>query len=66
MMNNMENNEDKLDLVKCTKNVLEKIFNLELNEGDEEDLIHCFKILIFDDIVYETICPILKVIGKIN
>ena len=60
-MNSTDINEDKLDLVRSIKIVLEKIFNLELNEGEDEDLINSFKVLIFDDHVYETICPILKV-----
>ena len=54
--------DDNLDLVKSIKSILEKIFNLEINEGDENNLTHSFKVLIFDDLVYETITPILKVI----
>ena len=66
MNNNIDFNEDKLDLVKSIKTILERIFNLELNEGDEEDLIYSFKVLIFDDLVYETISPMLKVTYMFN
>ena len=63
MMNNTyeSNNEEKLDLVKSLNSIVEKILKLDLNDEDE-DLQYCFKVLIFDDYVFEIICPLLKVI----
>jgi hypothetical protein len=54
----MNTNEEKLDLVKSMKNVLEKMLTLE---DDDENFQYCFKVLIFDDYVYDIICPLLKV-----
>ena len=59
-MNVHENNEEKLDLVKSLKVIVEKILKLYLND-EEEDLQYCFKVLIFDDYVFDIICPLLKV-----
>ena len=53
-------NEDKLDLVKSLKATVERILKLDIND-DDEDLQFCFKVLIFDDYVYEILCPLLKV-----
>ncbi len=60
-MNVYETNEERLDLVKSLKTVVEKILKLDLNDEDEE-LQYCFKVLIFDDYVFEILCPLLKVI----
>jgi hypothetical protein len=60
-MNVYENtNEERLDLVKSLKTVVERILKLDLNDEDEE-LQYCFKVLIFDDYVFEILCPLLKV-----
>jgi hypothetical protein len=61
-MNSIENsvNEDKLDLVKSLKATIDRILTLDSNEEDE-DLQFCFKVLIFDDYVFDIICPLLKV-----
>jgi len=62
-MNTLSNNmdsDDKINLVMSMKKVIEKIFKLDLQEEDE-DLQNCFKILIFDDYVYDILCPLLKV-----
>jgi len=53
-------NEEKLDLVKSLKSIVERILKLDLNDEDE-DMQYCFKVLIFDDYVFEIICPLLKV-----
>lgn len=53
--------EDKLDLVKSMQNVVDRILKLDINDEDE-DLQYCFKVLVFDDYVFEIICPLLKVI----
>ena len=63
-MNVYETNEERLDLVKSLKTVVERILKLDLNDEDEE-LQYCFKVLIFDDYVFEILCPLLKVIKKI-
>jgi hypothetical protein len=55
----MNGNEEKLDLVRSMKNVLEKMLTLE---DDDENFQYCFKVLIFDDYVFDIICPLLKVI----
>lgn len=60
-MNVYETNEERLDLVKSLKTVVERILKLDLNDEDEE-LQYCFKVLIFDDYVFEILCPLLKVI----
>ena len=51
-------NDEKLDLVKSMKSVLEKMLILE---DDDENFQYCFKVLIFDDYVYDILCPLLKV-----
>jgi hypothetical protein len=53
-------NEDKLNLVKSIKNVVDRILKLDLNDEDE-NLQFCFKVLIFDDYVFNILCPLLKV-----
>lgn len=55
----MNANEEKLDLVRSMKGVLEKMLTLE---DDDENFQYCFKVLIFDDYVFDIICPLLKVI----
>ena len=62
-MNVYETNEERLDLVKSLKTVVERILKLDLNDEDEE-LQYCFKVLIFDDYVFEILCPLLKVKKK--
>lgn len=54
-------NDEKLDLVKSLKSVMERILKLDFLDEDE-DLQYCFKVLIFDDYVFDIICPLLKVI----
>jgi hypothetical protein len=51
---------DKLDLVKSMQKLVEKILKLDISDEDEE-LQYCFKVLIFDDYVFDIICPLLKV-----
>lgn len=68
-MNNISNSskindnesEDKLNLVNSLKKNIDRIFNLDLSDEDE-DLKYCFKALIFDDYVFNILSPILKVI----
>jgi hypothetical protein len=59
-INNNNNTEDKLDLVKSLRATLDRILKLDSNDEDE-DLQFCFKVLIFDDYVFDIICPLLKV-----
>lgn len=47
------------NVVTGLKHTLKSIFNLGANEGDE--LANCFKVLVFDDYVYEILCPLMKV-----
>lgn len=47
------------NVVTGLKNTLKSIFSLGANEGDE--LANCFKVLVFDDYVYEILCPLMKV-----
>jgi len=63
MINNdgLESLQNSLDILKSLQKTINNIFNLELTEGENEELQSCFKILIFDDYVYEIICPLLKV-----
>jgi hypothetical protein len=61
MNSNEISNDEKLDLVKSLKNVVDRILKLDSNVEDE-DLQYCFKVLIFDDYVFDIICPLLKVI----
>ena len=58
---NIGNLEESLDLLKTLKTTLERIFNLDLHDGENEELQYCFKVLIFDDVVYDIISPLLKV-----
>jgi hypothetical protein len=62
-MNSNDNaiNEEKLDFVKSLKATIDRILRLDSNDEDE-DLQFCFKVLIFDDYVFDIICPLLKVI----
>ncbi len=61
MMNSNEiTNDDKIDLVKCLKSSVDRILKLDLSDEDE-DLQHCFKVLIFDDSTFDIISPLLKV-----
>jgi hypothetical protein len=55
-----DSQEEKLDLVKLMKSTVEKILKLDINDEDEE-LQYCFKVLVFDDYVFNLICPLLKV-----
>jgi len=57
---NENEGEDKLNLVTSLKKNIERIFNLDLTD-DDEDLKYCFKALIFDDYVFNILSPILKV-----
>jgi hypothetical protein len=59
-MNSEINNEDRLDLVSSLKGMVERILKLDIKDEDEE-LQYCFKVLIFDDYVFEIISPLLKV-----
>jgi len=56
-----QNLETSMNLLKSMQNVLKNIFNLELSEGENDDLSSCFKVLVFDDHVYDIIYPFLKV-----
>lgn len=66
-MNNssIDNSEEKLNLVRSMKNTVDKILKLDLSDEDE-DLQYCFKVLIFDDYVFDIICPLLKVYTTIT
>jgi hypothetical protein len=59
-MNSEINNEEGLDLVTSLKGIVERILKLDIKDEDE-DLQYCFKVLIFDDYVFEIISPLLKV-----
>ena len=64
-MNNINNtievqSDDKINLVLSMKKNIERIFKLDINDEDE-DLQYCFKVLIFDDYVFDILCPLLKV-----
>jgi len=56
---NLIESDDKINLVMSMKEVIEKIFRLDSEE--DEDLQYCFKVLVFDDYVYDILCPLLKV-----
>lgn len=56
-----QNNFDSLDLAKSLQNIIYKIFKLDLNSDDDEKLLNCFKVLIFDDYTFNIISPLLKV-----
>jgi len=58
---NVESLEKSFDLLKSLQKIINNIFNLELTEGDNDELQTCFKVLVFDDYVYEIINPLLKV-----
>lgn len=47
------------NVVTGLQNTLKTIFSLGANENDE--LANCFKVLVFDDYVYEILCPLMKV-----
>lgn len=51
--------EDKFNIINCLKSNLKSIFSL--NENIDTNLIKCFKVLIFDDAVFQVLSPLLKV-----
>ena len=48
---NFIHTDDKINLVMSMQKVIEKIFKLD--SEDDEDLQYCFKVLVFDDYVYD-------------
>ena len=56
--------DDKINLVLSMKKAIERIFKLDISE-DDEDLQFCFKVLVFDDYVFDILCPLLKVKNNI-
>ncbi len=59
--NNLDTLEESLDLLKALKTNLNQIFNLDSSDVENEELQYCFKVLIFDDYVFDIISPLLKV-----
>ena len=58
----MEKYDESVNLVTSMKDTLEKIFNLNSDNTElEESLKYCFKILLFDDKVFNILSPLLKI-----
>ena len=54
--------ESDLQIVTKFTDQLRRIFNLEITDANyNEDLQNCFKVIVFDDYVFNIISPFLKV-----
>ena len=60
-MENFTKNDSSINLVSNLNLVLKDIFSLKDDYSDDEELKFCFKILLFDDKVFNILSPLLKI-----
>jgi hypothetical protein len=60
-MDNFIKNESSINLVTNMNTILKDIFSLKDDYSDDEELKYCFKILLYDDKVFNILCPLLKI-----
>ena len=60
-MENLPTDDTSINLVKNMNIILQDIFSLKDDYSDDEELKYCFKILLFDDKVFNILAPLLKI-----
>ena len=60
-MDNFNDIDKSINLAKNLNNMLKEIFLLKDDNLDNEELKYCFKVLLFDDNVYNILSPLLKI-----
>ena len=60
-MDNFNEIEKSIDLVKNMNNLLKDIFLLKDDNIDSDEIKYCFKVLLFDDNVFNILSPLLKI-----
>ena len=60
-MDNFSKNDTSINLVTNMNSILQDIFSLKDDFSDDEELKYCFKILLFDDKVFNILSPLLKI-----
>ena len=60
-MDNFIKNDSSINLVTNMNAILKDIFSLKDDYSDDEELKYCFKILLYDDKVFNILCPLLKI-----
>ena len=60
-MDNFIKNDSSINLVTNMNTILKDIFSLKDDYSDDEQLKYCFKILLYDDKVFNILCPLLKI-----
>ena len=60
-MDNFIKNDSSINLVTNMNTILKDIFSVKDDYSDDEELKYCFKILLYDDKVFNILCPLLKI-----
>ncbi len=60
-MDNFDKYDESINLVTNMNNILKDIFSLKDDYTDSDELKYCFKVLIFDDKVFNILSPLLKI-----
>ena len=60
-MDNFEKIDESINLVTNLNNTLKEIFILKDDYSDNDELKYCFKVLLFDDKVFNILSPLLKI-----
>ena len=60
-MDNFSKNDTSINLVTNMNSILQDIFSLKDDYSDDDELKYCFKILLFDDKVFNILSPLLKI-----
>ena len=60
-MENLKKSDTSINLVSNMNLILQDIFSLKDDYSDDEELKFCFKILLFDDKVFNILSPLLKI-----
>ena len=60
-MENLKKSDTSINLVSNMNLILQDIFSLKDDYSDDEELKYCFKILLYDDKVFNILCPLLKI-----
>jgi len=60
-MDNLDKIDESINLVTNMNNLLKDIFSLKDDYSDSDELKYCFKVLLFDDKVFNILSPLLKI-----
>jgi len=60
-MDNLDKIDESINLVTNMNNLLKDIFSLKDDYSDTDELKYCFKVLLFDDKVFNILSPLLKI-----